>query len=60
MEWFIILSILIVILVALKSLSQTQDMYNKNTSKKDRYKETRDLVMLPVPYPAPLTTHITL
>jgi hypothetical protein len=62
MEWFIIvlLIIFVIMVVTLKPLSHTQKITcNKNITIKDAYKESKDLVMLPNPNPASLTTHIT-
>ena len=57
MEWFII--ILLIIFVMMVTLPIYDKKVTSNTTMADAYKETKDLVMLPNPNPAPLTTHIT-
>ena len=58
MEWvIIILLIIFVIMVTLPIYDKKVTC--KNITLADTYKESKDLVMLPNPNPAPLTTHIT-
>ena len=61
MEWFIIILLIIfVIMIVTLPVYDTQKVItNKNTTFADTYKESKDLVMLPNPNPASLTTHIT-
>ena len=60
MEWFIIILLIIfVIMVTLPIYDKQTVTCNKNTTMADAYKESKDLVMLPNPNPASLTTHIT-
>ena len=62
MERFIIilLIIFVIMVVNLPLYDRQKVICNKNITMEDSYKESKDLVMLPNPNPASLTTHITL
>ena len=59
MEWVIIILLIIFVIMVTLPIYDKKVTCNKNTTLADTYKESKDLVMLPNPNPAPLTTHIT-